>query len=92
MWRYRRTVAFFGLVVVIFVGISLASLKQPSKPLREKPVVPVIVANLVVLAAINSLAPFNLYFKVNMMHVIELRENAALAFAVFEVLTGKLVV
>mmetsp|Transcript_42190 Transcript_42190/g.76110 ORF Transcript_42190/g.76110 Transcript_42190/m.76110 type:complete len:617 (-) Transcript_42190:409-2259(-) len=92
LWKYHKNAAFAVFGVGAFAGVAFLSLKRLSKPLQKKSVLPVILSNLIVLGAVSGMASIDPHFRADLMHVIEWRKNAAFAFVVFGMLTGKVVV
>jgi len=92
LWRYRKNAAFVIVVIGAFAGVGIVSLKRLSNHLQNKSAIPLILSNLVVLAAASSLVSMDPHFKADLIHVIELRKNAGFAFVVCGILTGHTVV
>jgi len=64
------------------------SLYRLPKPLQRNAASPVIAANLVVIAAASGFTSVDPHFMTDIMHVLELRKNAAFAFLVSGIRAG----
>ena len=97
--RYHKNAASMVVIFGAFAGVGLVSLHRLAKPLRKqlegsvtRLSFPAVLSNIMILAAVCSVALWDPHFKADIMHVLKSSTNAAIAFAVFGLVTGHFVV
>jgi hypothetical protein len=97
--RYHKNAASMVVIIGSFSGRGLVSLHRLSKPLRKqlegfvtRLSFPAVLSNIMILAAVCSVALWDPHFKADIMHVLKSSTNAAIAFATLGLVTGHFVV
>ena len=92
IWEYNKDAAFAIILVGACVGIGLISLWRLSINLRKRISLSLILSNLIVLAVVVGVVSMDPHFISDLMHVIDMRKNAAFGFVVLGVLSGHFIV
>jgi hypothetical protein len=91
LWRYHKNAASVVVIIGAFAGVGFVSVHRLSKPLQNfvtRLSFPAVLSYVMILAAVGSLAFWDPHFKADIMHVLQLSTNAAIAFVVFGLVTG----
>ena len=92
VWEFRKNAATVIVTAGLFGGAGLMSLKRLLGRTHKTAMLPLIFSNTMVLGAVWGLASLDKNFAKDLHHVFKMRKNAAFAFVLLGILTGKLAV
>lgn len=90
LWKYRKNAAVAFVVVGASFGVMILSIKRLLKPILKSSSTPLLLYNIAVVGGVAGLSSIDKHFSNDLLHVINFRKNAAAAFCLLGVLTGKL--
>jgi len=81
-------------IVGCVIGIGIISLWRvvSNSSIRKKISLPLVLSNVIVVSIVGSLALMDTHFTNDLLHVLELRKNAAFGFTLLGILSGMVVV
>jgi len=82
IWMYNKNVVVVVFIVGCVVGIGFISLWRviSQSGIRNKVSLPLVLSNVIVVSIVGSLALMDTHFTNDLLHVLELRKNAAFGF------------
>jgi len=94
IWMYNKNVVVVVFIVGCVVGIGFISLWRvvSQRSIRKRVSLPLVVLNLTVVSIVGSLALMDTHFTNDLLHVLELRKNAAFGFTLLGIISGMVVV
>jgi len=94
IWMYNKNVVVVVFIVGCVVGIGFISLWRvvSQRSIRKRVSLPLVLLNVSVVSIVGSLAIMDTHFMNDLLHVLELRKNAAFGFTLLGIISGMVVV